>query len=300
MAASKVLMIGPKNFTSNPQTVGDNFFQQTGIFFSEEELAHKTKSEFDALVNKLQNSGIEVNLFAQDDLLNTPDAIFPNNWFSTMPDGTLILYPMMAENRRLERRADIIRTLSKTYHNKIDLSHNEERGIFLEGTGSLVIDHKNKIAYASLSQRTNNDLVFEWSKQTGFAVEIFSAYDKNGEVIYHTNVLMCVAENFAIVCLHAINKESDGRERVKSSLTKTNHEVISISFEQMHHFCGNCLELQNKKEEKFLLMSARARNHFSASGKKSIEKYCTILYADLDIIETYGGGGARCMVAELF
>ncbi|MEO8088467.1 MAG: arginine deiminase-related protein [Bacteroidota bacterium] len=298
MAARKILMIEPKNFISNPQTVGDNFFQKPGISIPDEELALKTRNEFDSLVEILTHAGIEVRLFSQDDEVITPDAIFPNNWFSTFPGGLFILYPMMAENRRLERRPSVITYLDNIYRKKIDLSHDEMRGIFLEGTGSLVIDHANKIAYASLSQRTSSNLVFEWSKLTGYTVILFSAYDKNEEPVYHTNVLMCVAEKFAIACFEAMEDE-DARERVKKSLLLTDHELIEITLEQMHHFCGNCLELENNKGEKFLLMSTQAFDHFTGSQKKEIEKFCLIIHTDLQTIETFGGGGARCMVAEL-
>jgi len=302
MTASKVLMIEPSlvsGIVSNPQTAGDNFFQQPVSSTAGEELAMKAKKEFDGLVEILVDAGIEVHVFKQNDSLETPDAIFPNNWFSTLPGSIMVLYPMMAANRRLERRPDIISFLGRNYSRKIDLTHDENRGIFLEGTGSLVIDHSNKIAYASLSQRTSSNLVYEWSKLTGYESVMFSAYDKNAKVIYHTNVMMCVGERFAIVCMEAI-ADQDGRERVKKSLMDTGHEVVEITMDQMHHFCGNCLELENNKGEKFLLMSSNAFHHFSEDQKTRIQKYCTILHSGLDIIETFGGGGARCMTAELF
>ena len=299
MTARKVLMIEPRNFASNPQTLGDNFFQQNPSSLSPDELDNKTKKEFDALVEVLTDAGIEVSVFKQKDSLNTPDAVFPNNWFSTMPEGTCILYPMLAENRRLERRKDIISFLETNYGKIIDLTHDENRGIFLEGTGSLVIDHQYKIAYASLSARTSSNLIFEWEKLTGYQAILFSSYDKNKQLIYHTNVVMCLAEKFAIVCLGAMEDE-DARDRVKASLLETNHEIIEISLEQMSHFCGNCLELENRKSEKFLLMSAQAFNHFTETQKENIEKHSKILQSDLHTIETFGGGGARCMVAELF
>lgn len=299
MAARKVLMVEPGNFVSNPQTLGDNFFQQHPSSISKDELDKLAKKEFDALVEVLTDAGIEVRVFRQKDSLITPDAVFPNNWFSTMPEGTCILYPMMAENRRLERRADIISFLDSNYRKIIDLTHDENRGIFLEGTGSLVIDHKNKIAYASLSQRTSSNLIFEWEKLTGYQAILFSSYDKNNQLIYHTNVVMCLAEKFAIICPEAMEDE-DARNRVKASLLETNHEIIEISLEQMSHFCGNCLELENRKSEKFLLMSALAFNHFTETQKENIEKHSKILQSDLHTIETFGGGSARCMVAELF
>jgi hypothetical protein len=292
-------MVEPRDFVSNPQTLGDNFFQQNPSSISAEELDSKTKKEFDALVEVLADAGIEARVFRQKDSLITPDAVFPNNWFSTMPDGTCVLYPMMAENRRQERRAEILTFLDANYRKIIDLTHDENRGIFLEGTGSLVIDHKNKIAYASLSQRTSSNLIFEWEKLTGYQAILFSSYDKNKQIVYHTNVVMCLAEKFAIVCLDAMEDE-DSRDRVKRSLLETGHEIIKISLEQMSQFCGNCLELENPKSEKFLIMSSWAFNHFTEAQMEKIEKHCKILQSDLHTIETFGGGGARCMVAELF
>ncbi len=299
MTAGKVLMVEPGNFIPNPQTIGDNFFQQPSDSFSDEELHQKSKSEFDAFTAVLKGAGIEVNVFSQENPAATPDAIFPNNWFSTTPQGTYILYPMMAENRRLERSASVIGYLDKNYKQKIDLTHDEDRGIFLEGTGSLVIDHKHRIAYASLSQRTSSNLIFEWSKLMDYETVVFTSYDKNQQVIYHTNVLMCLAEKFAIVCMEAL-EDDDAKDRVRKSLTETGHEIIEISLSQVHHFCGNCLELENNKGERFLVMSSNAYFHFSDSQIKSIEKHCAILQSDLHTIETYGGGGARCMMAELF
>jgi hypothetical protein len=299
MAARKVLMIEPKNFISNPQTVGDNFFQQRPGGDSPEYAARQSMLEFHNLADLLAKSGIEVHVFRQDDMLDTPDAVFPNNWFSTMPGGQFILYPMMAMNRRMERRIPVIRFLEKIYPQVIDLTHVESRGLFLEGTGSLVIDHQNRIAYASLSQRTSSNLLFEWSKLTGYDVVMFSSRDINDEPVYHTNVMLTICERFAIICLSAIDDE-EAKERVVKSLVRSGHELVEISIKQMHHFCGNCLELENGKGEKFLIASDEAFNHFSDFQKMQIEKHCRILHSNLNTIETFGGGGARCMLAELY
>jgi len=292
-------MIEPKNFISNPQTAGDNFFQSRASAEIPETAQKISIREFNALADMLAQAGIEVHVFKQDDTLNTPDARFPNNWFSTTPSGKLILYPMMAANRRLERRLPVIRFLENIYPKTIDLTHVERRGIFLEGTGSLVIDHANRIAYASLSQRTSSNILFEWSKLTGYEIVIFSSRDLNGETIYHTNVMMTLCERFAIICLAAIDDE-EAKERVVKSLVRTGHELIEISLDQMHHFCGNCLELENNRGEKYLVASTQAYSHFSDFQKMQIEKHCKILHTPLDTIETFGGGGARCMLAELF
>lgn len=299
MPAQRVLLVEPANFASNPETSGDNFFQHQLTSLPAEEVNEQAKAEFNALVETLAHAGIEAVVFRQEDNLQTPDSVFPNNWFSTFPDKTCILYPMMAENRRLERRKNIVRFLESQYNRVIDLTHDENRGIFLEGTGSLVIDHTHRIAYASLSQRTSSNLIFEWEKLTGYNAILFSSYDKNQQLIYHTNVVMCLAENYAIVCLEAMEDE-DARGRVKQSLLETGFGIIDISMDQLGHFCGNCLELENKKHEKYLLMSTQAYHHFTESQKKQIEKFSKILHVDLHSIETHGGGSARCMVAELF
>jgi hypothetical protein len=299
MAARRVLMIEPKNFISNPQTVGDNFFQARQGIATPEELQHVAVKEFNALADMLAQSGIEVHVFRQDDALITPDAVFPNNWFSTMPSGEIVLYPMMAVNRRMERRIPVISFLETLYPKTIDLTHVEMRGIFLEGTGSLVIDHANRIAYASLSQRTSSNILFEWSKLSDYEVIIFSSLDKNGDPVYHTNVMMTICERYAIICLTAIDDE-EAKERVIKSLVRTGHELVEITLEQMHHFCGNCLELENSSGEKFLVMSSNAFAHFSDFQKLMIEKHNRILHTSLETIETFGGGGARCMLAELY
>jgi hypothetical protein len=299
MSASSVLMIKPKNFISNPQTVGDNFFQSSLKDLTPEEINNRVSGEFTLLKNKLEKAGITVNTFLQEDNLNTPDAIYPNNWFSTHGDGTLITYPMLASNRRLERRQSIIDKLKQKYPTRIDLSQSENRNLFLEGTGSLVLDHKNKIAYASLSERTSSNLLFEWSRLMKYELVLFSSYDKNDKLIYHTNVVMCVADKFAIVCLDAISS-LDEKRRVESRLNETDHFIIQINLEQLHHFCGNCLELQNQHGEKYLVMSDDAFHQFTTEQINAITGFAQIIHSDLTTVETYGGGSARCMIAELF
>jgi hypothetical protein len=299
MTASSVLMIEPKNFISNPQTAGDNFFQASVPDNFTEEINKKASEEFLSLKNKLEGAGIAVRTFSQNDSLETPDAIYPNNWFSTHPNGTLFLYPMLAPNRRLERRESIVRWLGNNYPKKIDLSPNEGKNSFLEGTGSLVLDHDNKIAYASLSERTSTNLLFEWSRLMNYELVLFSSYDQNDKLIYHTNVMMCIADGFAIVCIDAI-QNADEKRQVKLRLEETSHRVIEISLTQMHHFCANCLLLQNQKGDSFLIMSDNAFEHFMDEQIKAINNYCRIIHSDLSTIEKYGGGGARCMLAELF
>ena len=299
MPAQKVLMIEPGNFYSNPQTAFDNFFQHETKNSSPEEINASAFKEFDSLVDKLTVAGIDVTVIRKDDDRKTPDAVFPNNWFSTHPDGTLVLYPMNAANRRLERRPGIISQLEKRYPRLIDLTFHEKNNAFLEGTGSLVIDHANSIAYASLSQRTDLSVLKNWSEAMNHQLVTFTSYDKNQQTIYHTNVMMCLGDAFAIVCLEAIRSD-DEKNEVQSKLESTHHEIIEISLEQMHHFCGNCLVIENKSGKKFLVMSDNAYNHFTKDQLQTIETFCTIIHSNLETFETFGGGGARCMLAELY
>jgi hypothetical protein len=299
MTASSVLMIEPRNFISNPETVSDNFFQASSADIPAEEINIMVSLEFSSLKTKLEENGIEVNLYWQQDDLDTPDAMYPNNWFSTHGNGRLIIYPMRALNRRLERRISILNVLKKKYPVHIDLAPNENKGAFLEGTGSLVLDHERKIAYASLSERTSSNLLFEWSRLMGYELVLFTSYDKEGRVIYHTNVMLCIADKYAIVCLDAI-PGMDEKRQVKTRLEETNHVIIAVTLPQMHHFCANCLQLQNSQGEKFLVMSDNAYEHFTDEQRATIEKFNPVIHTNLRTIEKYGGGGARCMLAELF
>lgn len=293
--SEKVLMVEPKGFSFNTKTSSDNFFQSQGNVKFPVETAMK---EFHDLKTKLMKAGITVIVISPDDGQATPDGVFPNNWFSTSPYGQFVLYPMMADNRRLERRKEIIDRLKKQYKEVIDLSGMEEKNIFLEGTGSLVVDHENKIAYASLSKRTNLEAIKEWNKNLNYELILFTSYDKNNEIIYHTNVVLSLCDGFAIVCLEAIRNEAE-RETVKKKLSEKN-ELIILSLDQMHSFCGNCLELKNNHGDKFLVMSSQAYNAFSEDQKKEIIRHTSIIYSGLNTIETIGGGSARCMLAELF
>jgi hypothetical protein len=299
MAASKVLMVEPKNFSSNPQTASDNFFQHENKNTGPAQIDSAAVKEFYLLKDKLINAGIEVFIKKQDDQLHTPDALFPNNWFSTHADGTLILYPMFAENRRSERRQHIIDDLKKYYRNLVDFTFYEKQNYFLEGTGSLVLDADNKIAYASISKRTGPFVLTEWIRKMKYELISFQSIDKNQQIIYHTNVMMCIADEFAIVCLDAIQNMEE-KLKVENKLRETNHQIIAISFDQMHAFCANCLELENKSGEKFLVMSDLAFKNFKDDQLKMISKTCNIIHSDLSTIEIIGGGGARCMMAELY
>lgn len=290
-------MIEPRFFISNPETRADNSFQKDTSAIQDPEA--EARKEFINLKALLESHGINVLHYRQDDDRITPDAIFPNNWFSTHPDGTMILYPMKAGNRRLERREKLISLLKINYPHLIDLSGLEKNNIFLEGTGSLVIDHRNRIAYACLSGRTNPEALKEWANQMHFRLIIFTAIDRNNTVIYHTNVVMTIGEKFAILCSEAI-RDNIEKMAVLHSLRETGHAVVEITFSQMHQFCGNCLELINNEGKNFLVMSTKAFIEFTDAQKRTIEKHAHLLHSDVNTIETLGGGGVRCMLAELF
>lgn len=298
--AHKILMIRPANFGYNPQTAESNVFQEE-VDLSREEIQQRALQEFDLMVKKLQAEGVEVLVFDDEAEPVTPDAIFPNNWFSTHFDGTLCLYPMEAEARRLEKDPRIIEEIKKqiSLTRIIDLSEYETQNKFLEGTGSLVLDHENKIGYACISSRTNEEVLDAWAKVLGYEIVKFSATDENGKAIYHTNVMMCVGDKFAVVCLESVTNEVDKRTLTRN-LERTNKEIIEISRSQMKKFAGNMLLLQNKTGEKNLVMSETARKSLDEMQIKIIESFAKIVSIKIDLIEKCGGGSVRCMMAEIF
>ncbi len=295
---SQILMIRPAAFGLNIQTADSNAFQIKSA--SQENVQKKALAEFDAFVEKLSSKGIEVTVI--EDTLNphTPDSIFPNNWISFHEDGSIYLYPMQAENRRLERRDDLIDTLSKTFNIKEinDISFTEEREQYLEGTGSMVLDRENKIAYASLSIRTQQNVLDIFCNESGYQTLTFNAVDQNGFAIYHTNVMMCVADKFVVICLDAVPNEQE-KNKLISCFKKTNKEIIKIDYSQMNQFAGNMLQVNNKDGKNFLVMSERAHLSLNSSQIEKISKYTEILSSPLTTIEDNGGGSARCMMAEI-
>ncbi len=295
---STILMIRPVNFGFNEQTAGSNAFQNRNA--EQQQVQNKALNEFDNLVKLLQNNGVEVIVVDDTHEPHTPDSIFPNNWVSFHQDGNVFLYPMMAENRRLERREDIIMQLEDEFTVKhvIDLSRFEHEHKFLEGTGSMVLDRENKIAYACISPRTDKEILALFCKQTGYKEVSFYAFDQNHQAIYHTNVLMCIGSKFAVICLDSITDDNE-RNAVLTILKLTHKEIINISFTQMNQFAGNMLELKNKSGESLLVMSKNAYQSLGQDQKTALEKYCKLLYADINTIENNGGGSARCMIAEV-
>jgi hypothetical protein len=295
---STILMISPVNFGFNEQTAGSNAFQNRNAI--QQQVQDKALNEFDNLVNVLQENGVEVIVVDDTPEPHTPDSIFPNNWVSFHQDGNVFLYPMMAENRRLERREDIIMQLEDEFkiNHVVDLSRFEHENKFLEGTGSMVLDRENKIAYACLSPRTNKEVLDLFCMQSGYKSVLFHAVDENGMDIYHTNVLMCIGSKFAVICLDSIADEKEKAE-VIASLNATHKEIVAISFAQMNRFAGNMLELKNKEGENLLVMSQNAYRSLNEDQKTTLQKHCKLLYADINTIENNGGGSTRCMIAEV-
>ncbi len=300
-AASAVLMVRPVRFQSNPETAESNRFQGKSGASAEEQQAAALE-EFEVLATALEGCGIKVLRFEDTAEPHTPDAIFPNNWVSFHGDGTVVLYPMEARSRRGERRQDIIESLVTDYgyvvKNVVDLSHHEQAGHFLEGTGSMVLDRVNRIAYACLSTRTHLDPLGAFAQRMDYDIVAFDATDKAGTAIYHTNVLMNIGAEIAVVCDEAISK-SDQRTAVLDQLAQTGHKVVTISYEQLESFVGNMLELKSESHGRIVAMSDTAHQSLNNSQRDIIENNARIVSASIDNIERSAGGSVRCMLAEL-
>lgn len=295
---SHLLMIKPVRFEFNAETAVNNSFQQ---YSPDDTIAEKAAMEFDQFVTVLTNAGIDVTVVQDSPEPHTPDSVFPNNWISFHDDGTVFLYPMFAENRRLERKPTVIEAIKQKFTVKqtIDLSSFEQHQLFLEGTGSMVLDRVNKIAYACLSPRTDLTVLKTWAEKAGYTIVDFIAVDNNGLPIYHTNVMMCVADQYAVICLEAI-PDIAKQNMVKDALMNSGKTIIPISFSQMNQFAGNMLQVQNNTGNKYLVMSSQAYNSLTEAQIKAIEAFNPILHSGIKTIETNGGGSARCMMAEVF
>jgi len=295
-----ILLIRPSNFIFNPETAASNTFQNE-VKESRDTIMKKVFNEFEEFAAMLKSRGVNVFVFDDTQYPEKPDAVFPNNWVSFHSDGTVILYPMFAPNRRHERRQDIIDSLKKDFQvtNLLDLSAYEKENRFLEGTGSIVFDHQNKMAYACLSPRTDKELFDKVCDYLRYKPVCFHAHDKGGKEIYHTNVMMCIGENFSVICLDSISDKKE-RELVFESLANTRHQIIDITFEQMNNFAGNMLAIQFNDNKGILALSQSSFNSLTAAQKNEIEKYCELVPLSIKTIETIGGGSARCMIAEVF
>ena len=301
---NNILMIKPVSFRYNEQTAVNNHYQKTLTNLSSEEVQIKALLEFNTLVERLESFGVNVIVIEDTKQPETPDSIFPNNWVSFHKDGRIGLYPMCAENRRGERREDIFRYLVDEYGFKIkeikDFTNFEKHNKYLEGTGSLVLDRDFKICYAAISMRTDEIAVMQFCEEFGYRPVCFTAnQDVNGKrmPIYHTNVMMCIADTFAVVCLESIDNKVE-RDSVIETLITTGKEIIEITQVQKSKFAGNMLQVMGDKP--YLVMSTSAFNSLTDKQKGTIEESCSIIHSSLDTIETCGGGSARCMIAEVF
>ena len=299
-----ILMIRPKNFRMNEQTAVNNYFQED-VALKNAEINKKAQEEFDAYVFKLKSYGVNVVVILDTDDFDTPDAVFPNNWISFHEDGTVGVYPMFAENRRLERRLEILDVIEEKgflIENIVDYTSAEEENLFLEGTGSIILDRTNRKAYCALSARADEDLFIEFCEDFEYTPVIFIAnqtVDNKRVPIYHTNVMMCVAETFVVICLDAIDDKKE-KKNILKHLKEDGKHVIDISEKQMHRFAGNMLQVQGANDELFLVMSKAAYDSLTQSQISKINNHSKIIYSSLETIETCGGGSARCMMAEVF
>jgi len=300
-----ILMICPIHFRMNEQTMVNNFYQKELLNLLPNSITKKAQKEFDTLVNLLKKNGVNVIVVHDTEETDTPDALFPNNWISFHQNGNVGIYPMFAENRRLERRYDILDIIESEgfiINNIIDYSEAEEEGFYLEGTGSAVLDRKNSKAYCALSDRSDEELFIEFCEDFEFTPVIFTANQTvNGQrkAMYHTNVLMNIGETFAVICLDAIDDKKE-RKNVVKHLKSDGKEIIAITEKQVQAFAGNVLQVLGKNNEPLLVMSTSAYNSFTKIQLTTLLKHNQIIHSSLETIETCGGGSARCMMAEVF
>lgn len=299
-APSSIFMVRPAAFGFNTQTAESNAFQVDDTDDSTS-VQQKALQEFDRMVDLLRSHDIDVHVVDDTPVPVKPDAVFPNNWVSFHEDGRVILYPMLAENRRLERRATVVETLTESFEvsEVVDWSGEELSNHFLEGTGSVVFDYVNKLAYANRSPRTNEQLVNKLCALVKYKPIVFDAVDEKGTPIYHTNVLMCIGSKFAVLCLDAIPGDDD-QEKILSAFAQTQHKVVAISYAQMNAFAGNMIEVASKNGESFVLLSEQAFHSLLPGQVDAISRFAEMIPISIPTIEKFGGGSVRCMVAGIF
>lgn len=300
-AASTILMIRPAAFGYNEQTAADNYFQDNNTALSKEDIHVKALAEFDAMVQTLRGNGIHVLVVNDTDFPPKPSAVFPNNWLSTSPDGKLFVYPMHAPSRREEKRDDILQQISAAYlvTNLQDWSEFEAEGRFLEGTGSMVIDHDNQMIYAAVSERTSLPVLEKFASANGYQAIVFLATDEASRPVYHTNVVMTLGEKFCVLCEEAIEEEWE-LIAVRQLLESTGHVIVPITRKQMKAFAGNMLEVKNDKSENILVLSQTAFDALGSEQRQTLGSYARLLPVSVPTIEQVEGGSVRCMMAEVF
>ena len=302
---NSILMIRPVAFRMNEQTAVNNYYQKVLDGLLPATVNAKAQQEFDVFVEKLRSVGVDVTVVDDVENADTPDSIFPNNWISFHENGDVALYPMFAENRRLERREDILDILEEkgfVINNIMDYTSAEDDGFFLEGTGSLLLDRENGKAYCALSPRADEELFIEFCEDFEFTPVIFEAFqtvNKERKLIYHTNVMMCLGDTFAVICADSIDDKKE-RKMVLDSIKGDEKEIILITEEQVNNFAGNMLEVKGANDRRYLVMSASAHQSLTKKQIAQLEEHVTILSSNLDTIEACGGGSARCMMAEIF
>ncbi|MEQ8626736.1 arginine deiminase-related protein [Ekhidna sp.] len=299
-----LMMIRPVAFHRNEQTAVNNYYQKAEENASAEEIQQQALEQFDQFVEKLRSEGVDVTVFDDTPDPATPDSIFPNNWISFHQDGVLRLYPMYAKNRRLERREDIVAGLKAKFKvsDVVSFTNWEQKAAYLEGTGSLLLDRQNKIAYAAISDRTMPEVLEDFCDEAGFDPVTFHALqtvDGKRLPIYHTNVMMCLGEDFSVVCLDSID-DLEERENLVETLEETDKEIIEITEEQKEQFAGNMLQVLGKDDQRLVVMSSAAFHSLSDEQKAQLSKHGKLVHSDIHTIEKLGGGSARCMMAEIF
>lgn len=297
-STNSVLMIRPSRFYPNPETAADNAFQRNTDRDSEA-LTLMARKEFDAAVQTLRAVGVNVHVFEDTTELEKPDAVFPNNWISTHHDGRIALFPMYSVLRRRERRQDIVEKLRKQYlvTEVIDYSAFEDQGCCLEGTGSLVLDHLNKLAYISLSNRSSPTVIERFAEDFSYEPVTFTSIGSDGQPIYHTNVMMCIGTSFAMAGLEMIPNNAE-RQKVRTRLEKTGKEIVELSADQIANFSGNAIELHGNRGEKLLALSSRADRALAEDQRVTLSRYARLVPLELPTIEL-AGGSARCMIATI-
>ncbi|GAB3290633.1 citrulline utilization hydrolase CtlX [Hymenobacter tenuis] len=300
-STNTVFLVRPTRFAFNVETAWSNHFQRFLAGLDDEAIQTRAFAEFDAVVATLRGRGIQTLVFDDTPEPHTPDAVFPNNWGTFHPDGRVLLYPMCAPNRRPERRPDILEALGEQFaiREVLDLSDFEQQGKFLEGTGSIIFDHVHRVAYAGLSARTELGLFEQVCETLGYRPVPFRSCDALGQEIYHTNVMMCVGAQFAVICLESI-RDAKERAAVEASLTETGHHIIDITLQQVLAFAGNMLTLQPSTGPELLAMSQSAYNALTYTQRQQLSRYAELLPLSIPTIESIGGGSARCMLAEIF